>query len=74
MVNIEMKDPSDELNKLLFLDCKDYNKYHLIVNKKYSNYKPAIFYSALSRGYKTVTFEDLDDSIIYQLKESSNDN
>lgn len=74
MVNIEMKDPAEELNKLLLLDFKNYYKYHLIVNKKCSNCKSAIFYSVLSRGYKTITFEDLDDSVIYQLKEDINEN
>lgn len=63
----------NSLTDLLYLDIHNYNKYHLIINKKYSNSQPAIFYTALSRGYKSVTFEDMSENILYKLKEVTNE-
>lgn len=63
----------NSLTDLLYLDIHNYNKYHLIINKKYSNSQPAIFYTALSRGYKSVIFEDMSENILYKLKEVTNE-
>lgn len=59
----------NSLTDLLYLDIHKYNKYHVIINEKYANTQPAIFYTALSRGYKSVEFKDMDEEILYKLKE-----
>lgn len=63
----------NSLTDLLYLKPHDYNKYHVIINKKYADSQPSIFYTALSRGYKSVTFEDMSEDILYKLKEVTNE-
>lgn len=68
-IKIERKNPKDELARLLYLDEKDYKRLAVTINSKYANCQPAIFYTALSRGYRRVQFADLNDDVLYQLEE-----
>ena len=63
------KNPKDKLAELLYLDIKNYNRWNLIINNKYKHYMPYEFYVALSRGYKSISFEDLKEEIVYEISE-----
>lgn len=69
-VEIKKKSPKDTLAELLYLSPNDYNRYNVTINKKYSSCQPAIFYTALTRGYKKVNFADMSEDIVYQLEEN----
>lgn len=64
-----LEDTKQKLAELLYLDYENYKKYSLIINNKYKSLMPAIFYTALSRGYKTIEFEDLEKEIVYKISE-----
>lgn len=67
---INKKNPKEALAELLYISPSNYNKYSVTINKKYSGCQPAIFYTALSRGYKKINFAEMSKDIIYQLKEN----
>lgn len=58
-----------EYMKLLELEPQLYKKYNLRINNKYSNVMTSIFWSALSRGFKTIEFKDLNKNILYEMEE-----
>ena len=62
-----LEDTKQKLAELLYLDYENYKQYSLIINNKYKSLMPAIFYTALSRGYKTIEFEDLKEEIVYKI-------
>lgn len=68
IIEIE-KNPKDKLAELLYLDIKNYNRWNLVINNKYKHYMPHEFYVALSRGYKSISFEDLKEEIVYEISE-----
>ena len=64
---VNNKDPKEQLSQLLYLDCENYGRYDLIVNNLYKNLMPAIYYTALTRGYHSVQFKDLQEDVVFQL-------
>ena len=69
-VEINKENPKEALAELLYIGPSDYNRYSVTINKKYSSCQPAIFYTALSRGYRKVNFAEMSKDIIYQLEEN----
>lgn len=67
--SINILDPKREYMKLLEFKPSLYKKYNLRINTKYSDVMPSIFWSALSRGFKTIEFKDLNKAILYEMEE-----
>lgn len=67
--DVNVLDPKREYMKLLELNPQLYKKYNLRINTKYSEVMPSIFWSALSRGFKTIEFKDLNKDILYEMEE-----
>lgn len=61
-------DPKREYMKLLELNPQLYKKYNLRINTKHSEVMPSIFWCALSRGFKTIEFKELNENILYEME------
>ena len=64
---INKKDPKEQLSQLIYLDYENYGRYDLTINNLYKNLMPAIYYTALTRGYHSVQFKDLKEDIVFEL-------